>query len=85
MHSRSVPQTHTELGGPCANIPGIPPQRFQILGAAPFLRPLVWSACLGLVSKFPIFSTLVDPMPGTKEVLTHQTVRNEGKKVTGGH
>ena len=75
MHSRSVPQTHTELRGPCANIPGIPPQRFQILGAAPFLRPLVWSACLGLVSKFPIFSTLVDPMPGTKEVLTHQTVR----------
>lgn len=33
------------------------------------------STCLGLVSKFPIFSTLVDPMPGTKEVLTHQRVR----------
>ena len=45
------------------------------LGAALFLRPLVLSASLGLVSNFPIFSTFVVPRPGTKEVLTHQRGR----------
>ena len=80
MHSGSVPQTHTELDGPHTTIPGIPPQRFQILGAAHFLRPLVLSACLGLASNFPIFSTFVVPMPGTKEVLTYQRERGSEKE-----
>ena len=65
---------------PHATISGIPPQRFQILGAVPFLRPLVLIPCLQLVSKFPIFSTFVDPMPGTKVVLTHQRVRGQRRK-----
>ena len=65
---------------PHATISGIPPQRFQILGAVPFLRPLVLIPCLQLVSKFPIFSTFVVPMPGTKEVLTYQRERGSEKE-----